>query len=89
MESLLGLLNTLNTLSPLAVIGLLALIVFMLVKGKTGVDQKVDQLAGNHIHDLSGDLKAIIEILQRLEVKFGEDLTWLKARLNGGSHGPR
>ena len=89
MDSLLGLLNTLNTLSPLAVIGLLALIVFMLVKGKTGVDTKVNQLADNHMHDLSDDLKTIIEILQRLEVKFGEDLAWLKARINGGGHGSR
>jgi len=79
MESILSLLNTLNTLSPLAVIALLGVVIFMLVKGKTATDFKVDSIATNHLHDLP----EAIEILRRIELKLGEEFSYIRARLNG------
>ena len=78
MDSVTALLDTLNTLSPLAVIALLGVVIFFLVKGRG----EVQSIASNH---LSG-LPEILETLQRIEVKLGEDLAWIKAKLNGHRH---
>ena len=79
VESLITLLNTLNTLSPLAVIALLAVILFTVLKNKEEVAGKVDNLADNHLHDLP----EVLATLQRIEIKLSEDLSWIKAKLNG------
>ena len=84
MESLIALLNTLNTLSPLAVIALLGLVIFMLVKAKGAkedMDAKVAEITDNHLHGLP----EMAEILQRIEVKLGEEFSYIRARLNGRS----
>ena len=86
METLISLLATLNSLSPLAVIALLGTVIFMLVKGKTGVAKKVETLQANHLHELpmmAEDLREMLAILQRMEVKFSEDMAYLKGRING------
>lgn len=83
MEGLVSLLNLLNTLSPLAVIGLLATIIFMMVKGKTATDQKVDAIRGNDLHELG----EMAETLRRIEVKLSEEFAYIRARLNGGANG--
>lgn len=87
MESLMSLLELLNSLSPLAVIALLGVVIFILVSGKTSTDKKVDAIRGNDLHDfpvVAANLTQIMEILQRMEVKLVEDLSYVKARLNGG-----
>jgi hypothetical protein len=79
-------LNALNVMSPLAIIGLLATIILMLVKGKTASARKVNEIQTNHLHDLptmAEDIKEIVTILQRIEVKQSEDFSYIKARLNG------
>ncbi len=84
MAALYSLLALLNTLSPLAVIALLGLVIFMLVKSKQEVTTKVDIIAENHLHEVSDDLKTIIEVLQRMEVRIGEEFSYIRAKLNGG-----
>ena len=86
MEPLIGLLTLLNSLSPLAVIGLLATIIYIQMNGKTAVDQKVQTVATNHLHDLpemSESLKRIESLLQSIN----ENIIYVRARVNGG--GPR
>jgi hypothetical protein len=51
MEILISFLKTLNTLSLLAVIALLDTVIYLLVKGKTAADSKVETIATNHLHD--------------------------------------
>ena len=88
MESLISLLQTLNSLSPLAVIGLLGTIIFMMVRGKTAADSKVDTLASNHLHDLPSIAESVKEMsltLQRIELKMVEEFSYIRSRLNGRS----
>jgi hypothetical protein len=88
METLISLLQTLNTLSPLAIIGLLGTIIFMMIKGHTLADTKVETIAANHLHDLPAIAEAVKEMsetLRRIEVKMTEDFAHLKAKLNGRS----
>lgn len=86
MDSVLEFFNALNSLSPLAVIGLLGYIIFMLVKGKTAAGktaataaQKIHEVQTNHLHELP----EILATLQRIEVKLGEEFSYIKARING------
>ena len=89
MEALTSLLNVLNSLSPLGVIALLGLVIFMLVKAKTAkveMDQKVANIADNHLHDLpsiADNMEKAVATLQRIEVKMGEEFSYIRARLNG------
>lgn len=82
MDAIVSLLNTLNGLTPLAVIGLLGTIIFLLVKGKTSTDRKVDEIRGNDLHELS----EMAETLRRIEIKLFEEFSYLRARINGGPH---
>lgn len=83
MDAITSLLTLLNTLSPLAVIALLGLVIFMLVKARAknllDVGDKVDLLSSNHLHELP----EIAETLRRIEVKLGEEFSYIKAKLNG------
>jgi 3'-phosphoadenosine 5'-phosphosulfate sulfotransferase (PAPS reductase)/FAD synthetase len=89
MDSLISLLETLNSLSPLAVIGLLGTVIFLLVKGKTAADEKIETVATNHLHEmpeLVETMRRIEASLIRIEIKISEDLSFIKAKLiNGGS----
>lgn len=89
MEPIIGLLTTLNALTPVGVLGLSLVIIYLLVKGKTSTDKKVDAIRGNDLHELvemAEMLRRMEGTLQRLEVKLSEDLAWLKARVNGVKH---
>ena len=86
MEALITFLTTLNSLSPLAVIGLLGTIIFLLVKGKTAADEKVETIASNHLHELptiAEDIRSMAETLRRIETRMAEEFSYLKAKLNG------
>ena len=63
MDTLLEILQVASNLSPLAVIGLLATVIFLMVKGKTSADEKVEHLAGNHL----SCLPEIVAALNRIE----------------------
>ena len=79
MDSLITLLTTLNTLSPLAVIALLSIVIYLLVKGKTEVSEKVTNISDNHLHELP----EILATLQRIEVSMAKEFSWIRSRLNG------
>jgi hypothetical protein len=88
METLITFLTTLNSLSPLAVIALLGTIIFLLVKGKTAADGKVDTIASNHLHELpeiAETLRVMAETLRRMETKMSEEFAYLRGKLNGRS----
>jgi biopolymer transport protein ExbB/TolQ len=95
MDSVLELLKLINSLSPVAIIGLLGTVIFMLVRGKTAVDEKADKIATNHLHglpemastleDIKDILRTMSNQLQRIELRLGEDLTYLKTKLNGSA----
>ena len=77
MDTLIALLSTLNNLSPLAIIGLLGTIIFMMVKGKTAADGKVETIATNHLHELpeiADTLRQMAETLRLMETKMAEGL---------------
>lgn len=85
-DALIEVFNVANSLSPLAIIGLLVALVWMLVRGRTAADAKVDTLATNHLHELPElveNSRKTVEILQRIEVRLGEDFSYIKARING------
>ena len=87
MDTFITLLNTLNTLSPLAVIALLGIVIFMLVKAKSEVSSEmsthVDVIKSNDLHELP----EMAETLRRIELKLGEEFSYIRARLNGGPRG--
>ena len=95
MDILVDILKTLNTLSPLAVIALLGVIIFVLVRGKTSTDAKVEKITSNHLHnlpDMSDDLNRILEAnvksadtLQRIEVKMREEFSFIRTKLTNGN----
>jgi len=76
-----SLLQVLNSLSPLAVIALLAVIIFMMVQQNKGTakQEQVNEIRDNHLHDLP----QMLETLQRIEVKLGEEFAYIRAKLNG------
>lgn len=83
METVITLLTTLQSLSPLAVIGLLSVIIYVLLKGK----QEVTTLKSNDLHELPAmaeDLREIVKVLQRLELRMVEEFTYLRATMNKG-----
>lgn len=82
METIIELLNTLNTLSPLAVIGLLGTVIFLLVKGKTATDTKVETLTTNHLHDLP-DMAESLKRIEGLLQGMNEHIIYIRARING------
>lgn len=87
MEEIISLFTALNSLTPLAIIGLLGTVIFLLVKGKTATGRKVEAIANNHLHDLPELVELVrkmADTLQRIEVRMGEDFTYIKARINGG-----
>jgi hypothetical protein len=88
METLIALLQTLNSLSPLAIIGLLGTVIFLLVKGKTAADSKVETIASNHLHDLpsiAAAVKDMSETLRRIETHMAAEFSYIRAKLNGRS----
>lgn len=91
MENVVELVQTMNTLSPLAIIGLLGTVIFMLVKKNEATDKNTEAI--NHtdehiLNEMSDTLKTVAITLQRIEVRLGEDFTYIKSRVNGGYGGP-
>jgi len=81
-EAIFTFLDKLNSLSPLAVIALLGTIIFMLVKGRTSADKKVEEVATNHLHSLPD----MVESLNRIEgllKTINDNIIYVKARVNG------
>lgn len=92
MDGIVEILGLLNTISPLGIAALLGVVIFMLVKNQKDANEKYETVTSNHLHELP-DIAANIakmaetterngETLQRIEVKLGEDLSYLKARLD-------
>lgn len=75
MTGIIWFIQILNTLSPLGLASLLAVIIYLQVKGK----QQVATISDNH---LSG-LPEIAEALRRIELKLGEEFSFIRAKLNG------
>ena len=85
MAEITALLGMLNTMSPLGIIALLGVIIWMLVKGKTSTDAKVETIANNHLHGLP-DITASLDRIEGLLQSMNESVIWIKARVNGGKH---
>jgi hypothetical protein len=88
MEAIIEFLTVLGSLSPLAVIALLGTVIFLLVKGKTSADEKIETVASNHLHDLPEMCESLKRIEGLLE-KINDKVTYVQARVNGGGPGPR
>jgi hypothetical protein len=74
----------LSTLSPVGLAGMLAYIIYLLIKGRTAADAKVETIASNHLHELPelvDTSRKIIDVLQRIENRMVEDFTVIKAKL--------
>ena len=87
MDGLIEILNVIAQFSPLAVIGLLGTVIFILVYRSPfkPIETKLDTISGNHLHplpEIAEDMKKVVDILQRIEVKMGEDFAYLKAKMN-------
>ena len=88
MEEIMKFLSALNALSPLAIIGLLGFTLFWIIYKNPfkPIEKSLDEVKSNHLHELpqmASDIGKLVEILQRIEVKMGEDFSYIKARLNG------
>lgn len=86
MESIVSLLSALSAMSPLAVVALLGVVLLFAVKNQ----KQVTAISDNHLSglpELEESMRRMEFTLQRIEVKLGEDLSWIRAKLgNGGSH---
>lgn len=86
MDVILEILQALNTISPLGIAGLLGVVIFMLVKGQKDSQDKYETVTGNHLHELptiAENIGRCAESLQRIEVKLADDLSYIKAKVNG------
>ena len=77
-----GVIEALNKVSPLGLSAGLAYLIYVVVKGKTSTDLKIDTMRGNDLHELP----EAVEILRRIEIKISEEFAYLRARLNGRDH---
>lgn len=88
MDAIIAFLGALNGLTPLGIIGMLGLIIFMMVKAKDAkaeMDTKVASITDNHLHDLpamAANLEKTVEVLQRIEVRMGEEFSYIRTKLN-------
>lgn len=85
MHDLLELVKMANSLTPLAIMGLLATAIILLARGRREVNEKMTTIADNHLHELPElveNSRRSVEVLQRIEVRLGEDLTYIKARVS-------
>ena len=85
MNEIFDLLKAANGMSPLGIIALLAAIIAMLVKGQKTMVDKVDTLGNNHLHelpDLVENSRRSVDVLQRIEVKLGENFAVIHEKLD-------
>lgn len=85
MPELFEVIKAANGITPLGLSALLAIIVWMLVKGKRDVAAQVQTLGENHLHDLPllvENSNRTVEVLQRIEVKLGENFSAIHAKLD-------
>ena len=81
MNEILELIKAANGMSPLGLSALLGVIILMLVKGR----QQVQKLTDNHLHELPElveNSRRSVDVLQRIEVKLGENFAAIHARLD-------
>lgn len=81
-------LHLLNDLEPVGILALLAGAVFVWVWRNpfTPVQKSMTELKDNHLHELPElveNSRRTVDVLQRIEVRLGEDLNYLKGRING------
>lgn len=81
-------LTTVNSFTPLGVIALLGVIIFYMIWRNPfkPLEKSLTEVKDNHLHELPAmaeNLGKVVEILQRIEVKQGEEFSYIKARLNG------
>jgi hypothetical protein len=89
MEAIISFLTLLQSLSPLAIIALLGVVIFKLVWKNPiqPIETSLHELKSNHLHELPGmadNLNKIVEVLQRMEVKQGEEFSFIRAKLTNG-----
>jgi hypothetical protein len=80
METLVSVFEMLNAVSPLGLAALLAYVIYLLVKGKTSTDAKVETIATNHLHGLP----EMADTLKEIQLTLTSLDAYLRARLNGG-----
>lgn len=81
-------LTELNNLTPLGVIALLGLVIYYLVKNKglPAPKNSIEKIEKNHLHEIKETLGRIERFLienNRLTNEINNNITWVKARLNG------
>lgn len=84
-DLLLEILKTVGSLSPVAALGLLATTAVLALKGFHDVEAKMDTLTDNHLHELPElveNSRRTVDVLQRIEVKLGENFAAINEKLN-------
>lgn len=81
-------LHTINDFTPLGIIALLGIIIFFMVwkSPLKPLETSLAEVKDNHLHELPAmaeSLRDISATLQRMEVKMGEEFSYLKAKVNG------
>lgn len=85
MHDIFELFKAANSLTPLAIIGLLAAAILLLAKGRKEVTAKITTIADNHLHELPElveNSRRSVDVLQRIEVKLGENFAAIHAKLD-------
>ena len=84
MQDILELLKATNEMSPLGIIALLGAVIWMLVRAKNEMTAQVKVIGDNHLHEmpeLVANSRRTVDVLQRIEVRLGEDLTYIKGKV--------
>lgn len=79
METIVTILQLLGSLSPVGVIALLAVVIYLLVRGETAADKKVELLTNNHLHEVTDALARMENTLKTIN----DNIVHIKARING------
>ena len=87
METLIDVLTVLKDFSPLgiAALALVGLILMIWKNPFRPIENSLNEIKGNHLHQLpemASNMEKTVEILQRVEVKLGENFAHIKARLD-------
>ena len=85
LQELIELIKAANGVTPIGLSALLAVIIVMLVRGQKTVVSKMDMLSDNHLHELPVLIEnstRMVDTLARIEVRLGEDLTYIKTKVS-------
>ena len=89
MHNLETVLKVVNEFTPTGIIALMVVVFGLFLwknpfKGITAISDSLDQIKGNHLHqmpEIAANMERAVDILERIEVRMGEEFTFIRVKL--------